>query len=155
MKRIIIHWSAGRYSPNSVDIAHYHFLIDGDGNVIKGKYKVSDNENCKDGIYARHTGGGNTGSIGIALCAMLGFVSRNNIGNFPIKLNQLDSLFKKCAELCKEYDISIENVMTHYEFNLKNAIKTGKIDIIYLPPFPEIKSCEIGNYIRNKIKSYL
>lgn len=155
MKRIIIHWTAGRYIPNEVDISHYHFLVDGDGKIIKGKYNVFDNENCKDGVYARHTAFGNTGSIGIALCAMFGFVSKNKPGDFPVKQIQLDALFKKCAELCIKYGILPENIFTHYEFNLKHNIKSGKIDIIYLPSYPEIKSNDIGRFIREKIKNYI
>ena len=28
MNKIIIHWTAGLLVPNSVDLKHYHFLID-------------------------------------------------------------------------------------------------------------------------------
>ena len=75
MKRIIIHWTAGRLQPNSTDYQHYHFLVTGGGVVIQGKYNVGANEKCKtDGknnpMYAAHTGGGNTGSIGVAMCGM-------------------------------------------------------------------------------------
>ena len=68
MKRIIIHWTAGTYQPNSTEFEHYHYLINRDGLVIKGKHSVQDNKNCTDGNYAAHTGGGNTGSIGVAVC---------------------------------------------------------------------------------------
>lgn len=36
MKRIILHWSAGSYKPNSTDMAHYHYLIDGEGEIKEG-----------------------------------------------------------------------------------------------------------------------
>ena len=64
MKRIVIHWTGSTYQPNSVDYEHYHYLITGDGLTINGKYKPEDNENCYDGKYAQHTGGGNTGDSG-------------------------------------------------------------------------------------------
>ena len=70
MKRIILHWSAGGYTPSQVDFEHYHFLVLKNGDILKGKYTPEDNLNCNDGHYAAHTGGFNTGSIGIALCAM-------------------------------------------------------------------------------------
>ena len=73
MKRIILHWTAGAYQPNSTDYEHYHYLVTGDGLVVKGKYKPEDNKNCNDGKYAAHTGGGNTGSIGIAMCGMMNY----------------------------------------------------------------------------------
>ena len=47
--------------------------------------------------------------------------------------------------------------MTHYEFGLKNQSTSsrGKIDIIFLPPYPDVKTSEIGDFIRNKVKWYL
>ena len=65
---------------------------------------------------------------------------------------------KLVAELCKKYDIKItkETVMTHYEFGKKNpkTSSAGKIDIVYLPPYPNIKQNDIGDFIRNKVKWY-
>lgn len=157
MKRIVIHWTAGTYEPNTTDKEHYHYLIDGRGNVINGKFKPEDNENCNGGKYAAHTGGGNTGSIGIAICAMYGYRSATSVGNYPIKKNQCERMFKLCAELSKKYNISVKNIITHYEFG-KNYPKTtsaGKIDIVYLPPYPDVKINDIGNFIRTKIRWYL
>lgn len=158
MKKIIIHWSAGAYKPNKIDLDHYHFLVDNLGNVFNGNFIPEDNENCNDGKYAQHTGGGNTGAIGIAFCGMAGFVSPNNIGNYPLTQIQCEALFKLASQLCKKYNIPIdqEHVLTHYEFG-KNNPKTssfGKIDIIFLPPYPNITRNSIGNFIRNKIKWY-
>lgn len=68
MKRIIIHWTAGTGSPNSVDKHHYHYLIDSQGKIHNGIFTPEDNLNCYDGRYAAHTGGGNTASIGVAMC---------------------------------------------------------------------------------------
>lgn len=156
MKRIIIHWTAGSYQPNATDLEHYHYIIDSEGNVHNGKYKPEDNENCQDGRYAQHTGGGNTGSIGVALCGMCGFTGVNNVGKYPLTKKQVESMFKFCAELCKKYNISVSNVMTHYEFGKlhPSTSSAGKIDIIYLPPYPDITTDKIGDFIRNKIKWY-
>lgn len=155
MKRIIVHWTAGTYFPNNTDLEHYHFLIDKNGKVYNGKYKPEDNENCSDGKYARHTGGGNTGSIGIALCGMYGFKDKNNTGKYPVNKIQCETAFQLIAELCKNYKIktSSDTVMTHYEFGMKNpqTSSCGKIDIIFLPPYPDIKQEEIGNFIRNSV----
>lgn len=155
MKRIIIHWTAGTYFPNNIDLEHYHFLIDKNGNIHKGKYKPEDNENCCDGKYAQHTGGGNTGSIGIALCGMYGFKNKNELGNYPLTPVQCQSLFNFLVELSKKYNIQIsENtVMTHFEFGKKNpnTSSKGKIDIIFLPPFPEISEDKIGDFIRSSV----
>lgn len=157
MNKIIVHWTAGTYTPNAVDLEHYHFLVDGDGNIHRGKYKPEDNEDCTDGYYAAHTGGGNTGAIGVAICAMAGFTGSIKAGAYPITSIQLESCFKLCAELCKKYNIQVENVWTHYEFgkNHPSTTSAGKIDIIHLPPYPTVKSNEVGGFIRNKIKWYL
>lgn len=159
MKHIIIHWTAGAYKPNATDLAHYHYLIDDEGKVYEGNFKPEDNENCNDGHYAAHTGGGNTGSIGISLCGMCGFVNRKSAGAYPLTKVQCERAFKLIAELSKKYNIQItpQNVMTHYEFGLKhpNTTSAGKIDIVYLPPYPDVEQSKIGDYIRSKARWYL
>lgn len=159
MKRIIIHWTAGTYQPNTTDYEHYHYLINGDGLVINGKYTPEDNLNCNDGKYAAHTGGGNTGSIGVAMCGMAGFSNRTNPGKYPLTKIQCERCFKLIAELSTKYNIQItpQTVMTHYEFGLKhrNTSSVGKIDIIFLPPYSYLNADEIGDFIRNKAKWYL
>lgn len=156
MNKIIIHWTAGGYKPNSTDLKHYHYLIDGNSNVNHGIYKPEDNLNCNDGKYAAHTGGGNTGAIGVGMCGMLGFKNKGSVGAYPLKSKQVEACFKLCAELCKKYNIPVENVWTHYEFGKNHPTTTsaGKIDIIYLPPYPNVKANEVGGFIRNKIRWY-
>lgn len=158
MKRIIIHWTAGTYQPCNTDYEHYHYLINGDGLVINGKYKPEDNKNCNDGKYAAHTGGGNTGSIGIAMCGMYGFKSKKDVGKYPLTKIQCERCFKLIAELAKKYNIAItpQTVMTHYEFGLKHpqTSSAGKIDIIYLPPYGWLDKDDAGSFIRSKSKWY-
>ena len=156
MKRIVIHWTAGTGQPNSTDYEHYHFIINKDGIMIAGKYAPEDNEDCTDGKYAQHTGKGNTGSIGIAVAGMLGFDEKRKQTNYPLTQIQCERLFFETARLCQRYKIPItpDTVLTHYEFNQKHNIKTGKIDIIYLPPYPNVQKHEVGDYIRNKVTWY-
>ena len=152
MKRIIIHWTVGRY--NQLFPLNYHYMINDKGEVFEGKFKPEDNENCQDGKYAQHTGGGNTGSIGVALCAMYGYKSMQDVGDYPITRKQIEACFELCAKLCKEYKIPIQEIYTHYSFNKKHNIKSGKIDIIYLPPFPNVKINDIESFIRSKVNYY-
>jgi N-acetyl-anhydromuramyl-L-alanine amidase AmpD len=158
MRRIIIHWTAGTGSPNAVDMRHYHYLIDSKGNVHKGLFNPEDNENCLDGKYAQHTGGGNTGSSGVALCGMCGYKSPKDTGAYPLTAVQCEKMFKLVSELSKKYNIPITSasIMTHYEFGQKNPKTTsaGKIDIVYLPPFPGIPRDKIGDFIRAKVRWY-
>ncbi len=158
MNKIIIHWTAGAYTPNSTDLRHYHYLIDKNGRINCGIFRPEDNENCNDGKYAQHTGGGNTGAIGVALCGMYGFSSATKLGCYPLTKIQCEALFSFVAKLSKKYKIKIDNnhIMTHYEFGLKNPKTTsaGKIDIICLPPYPQIKQQKIGDFIRSKVLWY-
>ena len=77
MKRIIIHWTAGSYNVNSSVLNSYHYAVDDKGGVVPCNHRPEDNENCQDGNYAAHTGGGNTGSIGVSMCGMYGFDLKN------------------------------------------------------------------------------
>jgi len=159
MKRIIIHWTAGSYCPNYTDYEHYHYLVNEDGITVKGKYTPEDNENCQDGKYAAHTGGGNTGSIGVAMCGMANYSPSKGISStkYPLTKVQCERTFKLCAELCKKYNIPItpETVLTHYEFGKKHPQSTsaGKIDITCLPQY-NVASVNVGDFIRSKIKWY-
>ena len=159
MKRIIIHWTAGTYQPNNTDFEHYHYLVNGDGMVINGKFKPEDNLNCNDGKYAAHTGGGNTGNIGVAMCGMEDYKNPNDIGCYPINAYQFESCMQKVAELCSAYgiDVTPQTVFTHYEFGLRNpkSSSAGKIDVNFIPPYPWVKPEECGSFIRSKVKWYL
>ena len=158
LNKITIHWTAGTNYPNEHDKKCYHFLVDKDGKVINGVYRPEDNINCNDGKYAQHCGGGNTGNIGISMCGMAGFTSRANVGKYPITAKQFEACCKKVAELCLRYNILVSDktVFTHMEFGKThpNTTSAGKIDICYLPHQPQLKSNEIGNYIRNKVLWY-
>lgn len=158
MKRIIIHWTAGGNTANATDKQHYHYIVNGDGKIVNGIYKPEDNLNCNDGRYAQHTGGGNTGSIGVSMAGMCGFTSSQNVGKYPLTKIQCERTFKLIAELCKKYNIDINplTVMTHYEFGKRNPKTTsfGKIDIVFLPPYPTVAKDKIGDFIRGKALWY-
>ena len=166
MKIIIIHRTASINVPNNDDLKHYHYLYSRD-KIINGFSKPEDNINCYDGVYAAHTGGLNTNSIGVALCGMLDFVYKTKKTDYPISKGTCELMFKHVALLAKNYDIPVdgEYVMTHYEVGQKvkeNKIKRtpltsqnlGKIDIIYLHAYPDIEIDKMGDFIRSKIKWY-
>lgn len=159
MKKIIIHWTAGGYYPNASEKNYYHFLVDKDGNVHNGSFKPENNLKCVKGCYAAHTGGGNTGAIGVAMCAMAGFKNKNDIGKYPITPIQFEAAMKLCADLALKYNIIVNssNVMTHYEFGIKNpkTSSAGKIDVTYIPSYSWVDKNEVGSFIRSKIKWYI
>jgi len=164
LTKIIIHWTAGQYQPNAVDRIYYHRLVALDDvnekpNIINGKFKPEDNLSCLNGRYAAHTGGGNTGSVGWAFCGMLGFRDKNNVGNYPLTKAQCEAGFAGIARDCKKYGIPVtpQTVMTHRTFGLAHpkTSSAGKIDICYLPPYPQYHPDDIDDFIRGKIKWYL
>jgi len=159
-RKIINHWTAGTLMPNKDDLGHYHYIIDGKGGIYSGLHSVISNDNCYDGEYAAHTGGGNTNSIGIAVCGMLGFVSPQKPGNFLLTKIQVEKLFETNAKLAFQEGHKIltpDILMTHMEFGLKHpeTSSAGKIDICWLPPYPDIKSQDMGDFIRKKSQWYL
>lgn len=129
----------------------YHFLVDGNGAIYSGKHKPEDNLDCKDGNYAKHTGGRNTGNIGIALCCMWN-------ERYPIKRLQIEKACKLAAELSVKYGIRITNrtILTHAEFGKlnPNTSSYGKIDINNLPCVCVYGITPVGNWIRNKVQWY-
>ena len=151
LNRITFHWTGGTYVPNDVDLSAYHFLIDGEGRVHKGTHKPEDNINCRDGVYARHCGGGNTGNIGIAVCGMWS-------NDYPIKRKQIEAACKLAAELAERYGIRITNrsILTHAEFGRQfpHTTSNGKIDINNLPCAAVYGIDNVGNWIRNKVAWY-
>ena len=159
LNKITTHWTGGRNKPSAHELECYHFLIDSDGHIYKGKFAPEDNINCNDGKYAAHCGGGNTGNIGVAFCGCYvpkGISVKNT--QFPLTRVQLEAGFQLCAKLCKTYDIPInaEHVFTHYEFGIThpNTSSAGKIDITYMHPFPRETKATCGKFIRNKVLWY-
>ena len=150
MKKIIIHWTAGKYYPTQYEKQFYHFLIDKDGKIYKGIFTPEDNLDCADGKYAAHTGGGNTASIGVSMCSMSGFYSRVNPGKYLITKVQFESCMNLCAQLSVEYGIPV----TKNSIMNPKTSSFGKIDIIYLPCYPHIAKDDVGNFIRTKIRWY-
>lgn len=157
LNRLVFHWSGGSYLSSGEDLEHYHFLVNREGKVISGKYTPEDNVSCFDGRYAKHTGGGNTGSIGVAFLGMYGFKNFKKQGKYPLTRRQCESGFNFAAKLCNKYKIDVDNLITHYEFGLQHpeSESKGKIDIIHLHPYPGIKTNEVGEFIRGKVKWYL
>lgn len=93
------------------------------------------------------------------MCGMYGYNGKPNSTKYPLRAVQVEAMFKLVAELSKKYKIPItpDTVMTHYEFGKKHpkTSSAGKIDIVYLPPYPKVKKDEVGDFIRNKVKWYL
>lgn len=160
MKRIITHWTAGSHTASGLDRHHYHILVETDGNIIRGQFSIKANEkNLKNGHYAAHTLGTNTGSIGIAVCCMAGAKeSPFKAGNAPMTKIQWEQLIRITAELCRSYSIPVapDTVLGHGEVqaNLGNQQK-GKWDPLILPWDTSLSKQKVGNMFRAEVAKLL
>ncbi len=157
MQRIISHWTAGTHTANAVDRRAYHFLIQGDGSIAMGDCAPEDNLNVRDGKYAAHTRGCNTGSIGVAFCAMAGAVERPfNAGRYPITAAQISAWSRLVSALAERYRIPItrQTVLTHAEVQPTLGIQQrNKWDIVWLPGMTAVgNAIEVGDRLRAMVK---
>lgn len=118
MQRIIAHWTGGNHTPNGLDRAHYHVLIQGDGTLVRGTPSILANQNPVKTGYAAHTWNCNGGSIGISACCMADAAeSPFNPGSAPMTRAQWDVLALAVADLAEAYGIPItpRSVLSHAE----------------------------------------
>jgi len=135
--RIILHWTAGTGAFSDLDREHYHYAIDRDGKAHTGKHSPADNISAADGKYAAHTLGCNTGSIGIAMCGMVGATERPfSAGSSPITAKQYAAFCAFVAGVAVTYGIPVTRttVLTHAEVEKTLGIaQRGKWDICWVP----------------------
>lgn len=159
MRRIICHWTAGAYDPSENDLAHYHIVIDGHGELHRGEHAIADNVSAGDGDYAAHTRGLNTGSIGISVCCMAGAKeSPFNSGSFPMKQIQWDAMIEVVSELCKKYKIPITptTVLGHGEVEKNIGVKQlGKWDPMKLSFESKLTRAKVGTKLRAEVQAHL
>lgn len=137
MDRVVCHWSEGNYEANAVDLRAYHVLIEGDGRVVFGRYSIADNASTADKVYAAHTRGLNTRSIGVACCCMVGCQEMPfQAGAKPLKKLQWDRMVAVVADLCEFYEIpvSAKTVLGHGEVQSTLGVaQSGKWDPMVWP----------------------
>lgn len=157
MKGCIVHWTAGTNEASSTDLEHYHILIDGEGNLVRGEPTIDLNSmpEVQDG-YAAHTKNCNTGMVGVSLCGMAGATeSPYSSGDYPLTEIQWDVMIRVVADLAIRYDfpILLETVMTHAEVEDNLGIEQeGKWDITHLPFDPSIEGARaVGDRLRSEV----
>ncbi len=159
MQRVIVHWTAGAYQPSDLDALHYHILIDGNCKLVRGAFSIADNVNVADGAYAAHTARLNTGSIGVAVCAMAGARrSPFRAGSYPMTERQWKTMAQVVAQLCQVYSIpvSTRTVLGHGEVPVYLGIdQGGKWDPMVLPWAPEMSLTQVGNAFRALVERYM
>jgi hypothetical protein len=157
---IVVHWTAGSNEVSQIDREHYHFIVDGKGQVFNGLHSVEDNDNTSDGRYAAHTRGANSGRIGVSMAGMRGAIeSPFESGPSPLTKQSWDAMVKLVAELCVRYKIKVtpETVLTHAEVEKTLGIKQkGKWDITRLPFNKNVVGAKaVGDLLRKEVTAQL
>lgn len=159
MKRVIVHWTAGAYRASDLDREHYHLLIEGSGQIVRGKNSISANQAPPHEPRASHTKNCNTGSIGVAVCCMAGAIERPfSAGLFPLTEGQWEMLAEVVAELCGAYDIEVtpDTVLAHGEVQDRlNIPQRGKWDPMVLPFAPTRSRADVMSGFRERVREHL
>lgn len=160
MSRVILHWSAGTNTVSDADKEHYHFIIDGKGNVVRGDHTIADNVSTGDGDYAAHTRGCNTGAIGVSMACMAGAIeSPFSAGKFPMTETQWNRAMEVIGHLASFYKIPVtdKTILSHAEVQKNLGImQLGKWDVSRLPFDPKTvgaKAC--GDKMRAAVSKLL
>lgn len=156
LKRIILHWSAGAAKASGLDRQHYHFMVQQDGTEVAGVFAPEDNIAPVKGRYAAHTLSCNTGSIGIALCGMMGAQERPfSAGSQPILWMQVNAFVALAARLALRYRIPVtrQTILSHAEVQpTLGILQRGKWDIAWLPGMTAPGNpVEVGDRLRHDI----
>lgn len=160
MERVICHWSAGAYNASWLDRKHYHLVIEGDGNLVRGDRSIADNTRPIRGAYAAHTRRCNTGSIGVALACMAGAVERPfSAGRYPMTTAQWETLAHVVADCCRAYSLKVtpKTVLSHAEVQDNLGIaQRGKWDFARAVDDWEAEGARnVGDRLRAAVKRAL
>ncbi|MBI3909678.1 MAG: N-acetylmuramoyl-L-alanine amidase [Armatimonadetes bacterium] len=161
--RVILHWTAGTYEVSDLDRQHYHFLIDGAGKVHRGRYSLADNASCRDGRYAAHTRGMNTGSAGIAICGMGGATHPESVrgfnpGRWPFNQTQWQVAQACAAQVLAYADLPADarTCFSHWEAQALHGVRQrGKWDISVLPWDPGLDRGVVMAQLRGGVATLL
>lgn len=162
MERGVLHWSAGHYTPNPVDLHSYHYLILNDGSVKLGDHGVFNNARpILNGDYAAHVLGLNNGSIGVSMCGMWDATGPRDLGSAPLTAAQWRTAVTLFSELSDLFfwPIDRHHILGHFEVDEEYHIKQGRWDPF--TPFPDwpwsadLSPKMIAELFRNEVSANL
>jgi hypothetical protein len=163
MRRIHVHWTAGRHQANATDRGAYHILIEGDGKVLRGEPTIRGNDPARRqpaDKRANHTLNANSHAIGVSMCAMFGARERPfDAGPAPLTQRQWDRMIAVVATLARRYGIAVtpQTVLTHAEVGANlNIPQRNKWDITVLPFDPDTSGAQdVGDRLRREVAAAL
>jgi hypothetical protein len=161
VQRIVLHWSAGRYTPSEYDRRHYHCLIDGDGHPVRGRFEAGESA-----ISTRNL---NTGTYAISIAAMVGAREGGPYGECPMTSLQYERAAQAAAEVVAAYNLALtpRTVLSHEEVTYvygpladppgpERLRQRGRWDVSQLPwEYPHRPKPEVWQLFRDKVAWYL
>ncbi|HUE96926.1 MAG TPA: N-acetylmuramoyl-L-alanine amidase [Longimicrobiaceae bacterium] len=153
---IVLHWTGGGRTANSADLGAYHFVVEHDATVRRGRWPVGANMRQVGGDdYAIHTGGFNSFRVGISAAGMKDYVSREQPGHCPLTEVQVRRMAEVAAyflALAALDPLDPRRLCTHREVWTLHSIKGKqnhlKRDIEFLPFRPDLGRDEVGDFLR-------
>lgn len=152
-----MHWTGGVYTPNSVDLEHYHVLVQEDGTLRAGKFPFAANLRKLGGDeqYAHHTGGFNSYRIGLSFCG-------ERDAAHPLTERQIRAGIRATAEMCDLWRLDPlrpDHLCTHMEvwtlLGVAGQHNKTKRDIDVLRFRPELKRDQVGPWLRAEVARLL
>lgn len=153
-----LHWTGGLYTPNKAELKAYHVVIAGSGEVHTGDLAPEANINVRDGVYARHAGGFNTGNIGTALACMSKAKEHDpTTWRVPPRLEQFKAATKEMAQMSLVYNIAPKRCWMHSEIRPLFGRGIYKWDVNLLPWVSDdlLSPTQAGDYLRECIANEL
>jgi hypothetical protein len=163
MRRIHIHWTAGRHKANATDLGAYHVIIEGDGKVLRGEPTISANDPARrrpGEKTSSHTLNANSHAIGVSMCAMFGASeSPFDPGPAPLTEAQWARMIEVVAALARRYRIAVtpETVLSHAEVQSNLGIpQRNKWDMTVLPFDRSLRGARaVGDRLRREVAAAL
>jgi len=143
-----LHWTAGKYQPNAIELAEYH------GGVVL-KHNGARFEKWNDYTdNTPHCWNRNRDLVGLTVCGMFRATS-NDWGGYPILPEQIDELCLAAAEVAYLKKIDTSNIKTHAEWALIDGYYPDRWDLAVLEQgcvSPSIVH-KTGNELRKRIRT--
>lgn len=158
---VVWHWTGGTHQANSIDVQHYHWIVNGDGSIVPGVNPTRNFHPCPAN-YGAHTRNLNSGWLAISLSCLGGpGTNENNQGQWPMTKAQADVMVAISAQLAEHYGIPVQRpskadrrgFLSHAEVQDALGIsQAGKWDftVCYDPKVRGAKN--VGDFFRQQVR---
>lgn len=158
---VVWHWTGGTHQANSIDVQHYHWIVNGDGSIVPGVSPTRNFHPCPAN-YGAHTRNLNSGWLAISLSCLGGpGTNESNQGQWPMTKAQADVMVAISAQLAEHYGIPVQRpskadrrgFLSHAEVQDALGIsQAGKWDftVCYDPKVRGAKN--VGDFFRQQVR---